>query len=62
MYNPDLGTFDQRDPIENEGGNNLYEYVGDSPSCEQTRAVNNLYLVRLIHQSRPILKGSVAVT
>jgi hypothetical protein len=32
MYNPDLGTFDQRDPIAYKGGNNLYEYAGSDPT------------------------------
>ena len=31
MYDPTLGQFISRDPIEYEGGINLYEYVGDSP-------------------------------
>jgi hypothetical protein len=31
MYNPDLGTFNQRDPIGYKGGVDLYEYVGDNP-------------------------------
>ena len=30
MYNPDLGTFVQRDPI--EADENLYRYAGDSPT------------------------------
>ncbi len=31
MYNPDLGTFNQRDPIGYRGGMDLYEYCGDDP-------------------------------
>lgn len=32
MYNPDLGTFDQRDPIGYDGGDdNLYRYCGNNP-------------------------------
>jgi hypothetical protein len=29
MYNPDLGTFNQRDPI--EADSNLYRYCGNDP-------------------------------
>ena len=31
MYNPDLGTFDQRDPIGYADGENLYRYCDSNP-------------------------------
>ncbi|PYL63716.1 MAG: hypothetical protein DMF25_09645, partial [Verrucomicrobia bacterium] len=31
VYDPNLGRWISRDPIEEDGGINLYEYVGSNP-------------------------------